>query len=236
MKPGEYERKRKEWREWIVQCREVAEQLVQGNCIFTASMDKIEIAKKRLSTTYIYSWVERNHYMLQAALIRSLSEPAATAKKEQSRSLRRLLEQIKKNPQVISREWFRAEYFADQSGEKKEIEQLADDVFDSILSEASNRNKTKMQLEDTLDKDISELELIFTEIGVPISQYVLHCDSNPTSNSVQKASFLIRSVESLEKMCLKYELLLTQIARGTLKPVWLPDLEFESKIVWDATE
>lgn len=197
----------KEWVEWIGVILGNIKNLLTSQEIYNTYLEIVKNNPEIQSPIDFHDWVRKNYASSVAIHIRRELDIGPDVI-----SLKRLLTEIQKNPQVITKAWFRslykrsnAEYFAD--GDFKTVAGKGD-FFDSKIA----------------TQDIEKLEALGKHIKDYATYRIAHNIEKPIAKDPTYED-LDTFIEEYESIVKKYILLFTASGYTSLTPTWQYDWE-----------
>lgn len=195
------------WIEWVDIIHQNIEDLLVSQHIYKAYLEIVKRNPEIQSPIDFHDWVRKNYASAVAIHIRRELDTGSDVI-----SLKRLLMQIQKNPQVITRDWFRSLYKGSN----------ADDFADGDFEEVAGKGET---FDSAIAKqDIEKLE----QLGKYIEDYatlrIAHSSKKPLTKdpTYDDLDAFIKEYENIVK---KYILLFTASGYTSLTPTWQYDWE-----------
>lgn len=217
MTESQKEQLRQKWRSWLDEIGHELGWLLTGRDFFWRLQEIVESNKKIQSPHVLHNWIADNYVAKVTTGIRKIVD------KKESVSLYRVIWGIKKNPDVITREYFVGQW---HDGVSKQMG-IADETFDAFAKAGEQRVDP-----GRLDADMRELSEGTRLIKVFTDKWIAHWDEN--RDNVQMPTFgdLDRALDIVDSVWCKYRLLLERSAPDTRKPAMALDWEAPLRHRW----
>jgi len=199
--------KLEKWLKWIEIIHKDAEDLLQSQYIFS---QYIEIVKNNptIQRPEDFHWWVRNNYVSYVAIsIRRQVE----YKDQDIISLGKLLNELKQNPEIISREWFKSLYKGSIAAD------WADSDFNRVAGSGDHFDAK------IAEKDLSSLILLAEGITKFADRKIAHSSKQPVP--IVKFAEVDSFIKEFEEILKKYILLFTAAGFETLRPIYQYDWE-----------
>ncbi|MEK6756973.1 MAG: hypothetical protein AABZ02_12540 [Bacteroidota bacterium] len=211
------EQLRQKWRSWLDEIGNELGWLLTGRDFFWRLQRTVESNKKIQSPAILHNWIADNYVAKVATGIRKMVD------KKESVSLYRLIWGIKKNPDVITREYFVSQWrdeFLREMG-------TADRTFD-VFAKAGEERMDPERLDTALGKLDEGTCLVkhFTD------KWVAHWDKNRENAPMPTFGDLDRALDTIDGVWCEYRLLLERCAPDTRKPAMALDWEAPLRHRW----
>jgi hypothetical protein len=206
-------------RKWLEEIGDELGDLLSGRVIFRRLKEIVKSNENIQSPAILHNWIADNYVAKMCTGIRKIVD------KKESVSLYRLILQIKKNPDVITRDYFISQS-KDEFGKKmgtagKGFDKFAKPHEQRVDSERLNNDLQKLKEGTRLIKDFTD-------------QWIAHWDEN--RDNVQMPTFvdLDKALDVIDKVWCDYSLLLKCHApiSGTCKPTIGDDWEAPLRHPW----
>ncbi len=201
MRLEEYPEHRERWRGWIGVVEATLVGQVLDNYIFRRAMEVAARDGVVTPTNEVYRWLLRSYGTHVAIAVRRLVDSD-----DSTYSLMALLKKIEQNPQVITREEF-------VEGYTGEIRSAAHADFDRL----AGPNEPCLP-RSVVQKDKEALQALSDKIRPLVDKIIAHHEREPGSVPGITWSDLHDAVETLERMCIKYLLVLKREEPANLMP------------------
>lgn len=211
------ERLRQKWKRWLRRIQRDLADLLISNDIFKGLRDIVNANSQIQSPATIHKWVVVNYAERVAVGTRRFIDTD-----ERSVSLYRLIEDIAKNPEAISRNWYVSQY-----SRRMRVTGAADSDFEQF----ANKGESVVNPHG-LRQDMARLKHSTKRMKCFVDKWVAHCDLNqeqytrPTFDDVDSA------LDDIDKLFCKYYMLLTRNGLMTCKPALAFDWQEPLRYAW----
>jgi len=214
LKHSDYSKTRAKWRRWINRINESATRMVLYDYMFLTSMGVAERDKIIKPTNEIYKWVQKIYGTDAAISVRCILD-----EDKRTYSLMLLLRKIVQNPQVITRRSFVYKYSEKFLGQKD---------FDNLTSIGINSLPRKV-----VEQDLYKLEKIASRIRPIVNKVIAHRERKPKGLTKITWNELHYAIKEIEKMCIRYSLILNQKGIDTMLPsINASRCRSDASIIW----
>lgn len=198
---------RTKWIEWITIIHNNIEELLTSQHIYKTYLEIVKNNPEIQSPRDFHDWVRKNYASAVAIHIRRELDIGSDVV-----SLKRLLTQIQKNPQIITKEWFKSMYKGSNA------EDFAGGDFQNVAGVGEIFDP------EIARRDIEKLE----ELGAHIEDYATLRLAHNSKKSITKDPTyddLDAFIKEYEEIVKKYILLFTASGYTSLTPTWQYDWE-----------
>lgn len=208
----------KKWLEWIEQIKDDTEALLINKAIHERYLEIVKANPEIQSPSDFHEWTVRNYGSFMVMAIRRQLDTDSDVV-----SLRRLLEELKDNPALLTKKWFRSLY-SDLDGKLPVPgEAFADGDFKQHAGQLEHFDPK------IAEEDLAKLE----ELGKNITKFANKKIAHNTKVQVAVTLNEINTfIEEFEHIVKKYILLFTAAGYDSLTPVWQYDWEEVFTKVW----
>jgi hypothetical protein len=211
------EQLRQKWRTWLDEIGNELGWLLTGRDFFWRLQEIVNSNEKIQSPYILHNWIADNYVAKITTGIRKIVD------KKESISLYRLILQIKKNPEVITREYFVSQW-RDDFLKKMGTADRTFDVFAKVGEQTMDPER--------LDADIQELSEGTRLIKDFTDKWIAHWDENRANVQMPTFKDLDEALDIVDKVWCKYRLLLERSALDTRKPAMALDWEEPLRHPW----
>jgi len=201
---------RQKWKSWLDEIGDELGWLLTGRDFFWRLQKIVQSNKKIQSPAILHKWIADSYVAKVATGIRKI------VGKNESMSLYKLIEGIKNNPDVITREYFISQWH-DKVTKELGIDHQTFDKYTEPGGQHVNLEGLARDLQ-MLDED-TQLIKTFTD------KWVAHLDKNRETIEMPTFGDLDTALDVVDKVWCKYKELLTCSAPETQKPAIPEDWE-----------
>ncbi len=213
------DRKLKEWIKWIIEIREFSYRLMARQAMAKRYYEIISLNSKVQKPADFHNWALSNYGESIASRIRSQLDP-------QGITIRHLLRDIQKYPEIITREWYTSLYEPQQINEFTLSINFGDNDFTTIGGNGDFFNKS-IAIEDE-----KQLLIIGNDIKKYVDKRIAHNITQVKDIKAITLKDIDEFIDEYEKIVIKYIQLLTGANNVSLTPTWQYDWEIIFKQPW----
>jgi hypothetical protein len=202
MNAAKLDRKRQSWREWNDELDKAVGTLASDDFRFRLMMNVIRDNPAARRNGFLAVWLMRIHAQYAHIAIRRLTDWD-----KRTYSLRRFLIDVRDHCHALTRNSFVAQY-------PPAMRDIAPEDFDRLVGKHRGHLPRRV-----VQRDIRKLDRIDSKLGDVTNKIVAHLERNPKITRHPLWRDVHHAIATLEKLCLKYQLLLRTSCPSTLVPV-----------------
>ena len=207
--------KRRKWRRWLDRLYPEIQSLVIARHIYL-KVGAIVQHNSRIQTPGDFAaWITRNYVLATSVSVRKLCD-----RRSDSISLYRLLDEIRRDPSVVTRRTFLQLYSVEDRC-------LAHRSFDRIAGTGRARLPASV-----VELDIQVLKRTERGIRRYVNKYAAHLDARNVRRRLPTFADLDSCVDQLHRLYVKYERLLSSRRPNNLLPTWQYEWTRVFRIPW----
>ena len=210
-------RMRRKWKKWMKEIQQDLATLLTSNSVFHEVRHIFATNKQIQVPTLFYRWISNNYADSVVIGVRRLAD-----KHTKVISLYRLIEDISKNREAITRSYYVSRYCKEDREEG-----LADDDFDEFA-----RIGEELISQRKLSIDLKKVKTIADHIRKFTNKWVAHCDPHRRRHRIPTYKDLSDALHDLDRLFCKYDLLVRQGGLTTCKPEIQYDWKKPLRYVW----